>query len=135
MLINWLESYLTEYDGLSELDRTYLLSVREFLREVEMPNIASDKINALSAYRDGYNAIKRLTNSIKGVNESINNPYAHVEAWLENYILGHKKIRDFPVYFGFRYGKDWYYDAPLIDDKCEAIVYVRMMRRTKVLLC
>jgi PD-(D/E)XK nuclease superfamily len=124
-LINWFDSYLKEKTDLSELDRTYLLSVREFLGEIEMPNIAQKEIDALGAYRDGNSAIKRLTTIIKRVNEAINNPYGHVEAWLGNYILGHKKIGEYPAYFGFRYGTDWYYGAPLIANKCEAIVYVK----------
>ena len=124
-LLNWIDSYLKDKDGLSEFDRTYLLSVREFLGEIEMPNIAQKEIDALGAYRDGNNAIKRLTTIIKRVNESIQNPYGHVAGWLGNYILGHKKMLHYPVYFGFRYGTDWYYADRLLDNKCEAIIYVK----------
>lgn len=108
-LWNWVDSYLKEKEDLSEFDRTYLRSVRDFLGEVDMPNIPSKEIDALRVYRDGDNATKKLT----------------------TIILGYKKIRDYPVYFGFRYGTDWYYAAPLIDNKCEVIVYVKDDERDK----
>jgi hypothetical protein len=115
VMVKWIEAYLAQGSGLSGFEANYLLAVRGFLSEVEMPNITREEIEALSLAAE---ATKKLSHIITGFEKS-------VEASSGNYLLGHRMIESYPIYFGFRYGTNWYYHAPLLGNSCEAIVYVR----------
>jgi PD-(D/E)XK nuclease superfamily len=119
LFARWIETYLDQDTGLSEFERNYLRTVCDFFSKVEMPTaITGNEINALGTYGLAYDADKKLSNVIRSFGVS-------VESNIGNYLLGHKMIQLYPIYFGFRYGTKWYYSAPLLDDKCEAIVYVK----------
>jgi hypothetical protein len=57
------------------------------------------------------------------VKDICNKKGASFNDWAGQYVLGYKNKGDFPMYFGFRTGDDWYYNADY--DKPECIVYIK----------
>ncbi|WP_146134553.1 PD-(D/E)XK nuclease family protein [Aphanothece minutissima] len=119
LLAKWIDDCLDQDTGLSGFERNYLRSVSDFFSEVEMPTmITGSEIDALGSYGLAYNADKKLSNVIRSFGVS-------VESSVGNFLLGHRMLQSYPIYFGFRYSANWYFSAPLIGDRCEAIVYVK----------
>lgn len=119
LLARWIDDCLDQDTCLSGFERNYLRSVSDFFAEVEMPTmITENEIDALGSYGLAYTADKKLSNVIRSFGVS-------VESSVGNYLLGYRMFQSYPIYFGFRYSTKWYFSAPLIDDRCEAIVYVK----------
>lgn len=120
LLVKWINNYVDQNQLTEEIERIYLCSVRDFFAEVEMPTtVLLEEINALKTYALARAAERKLSSVIKKLG-------AAVELNVGNYMLGLKMAGSFPpIFFGFRYGTDWYFSAPLLNDMCEGIIYVK----------
>lgn len=97
--------------------RELLTSILEFFKTLEMVPISTDEITALNNY---FEAKGKVTAIVKDICDKKG---ASLEDWAGRYVLGYKNVGEFPIYFGFRTGNDWYYAADY--DKPECIVYVK----------
>ena len=97
--------------------RELLISTLNFFKTLEMTPISTDEITALNNY---FEAKGKVTAIVKDI---CNNKGACLEDWAGRYVLGYKNVEEFPIYFGFRTGNDWYYAADY--DKPECIVYIK----------
>ena len=101
----------------NSLEHNYFSGLSKFLEGLAMPPINIDEINSMKYY---YRAKEKLINVLmeikteKGKIED--NP---------NYMLTARWIGKHLVFSGFRFGTNWYFNAPLLNNEPEIICYAK----------
>lgn len=99
------------------LTKNYFTSLLNFAGELIMQPLNSQEINSLIYFK---NAEKKVVQIIKEIN--VDNSFIEKNP---NYILTNQNINSQSCFLGFRLGRQWYYDEPLIKDLPEIIFYVK----------
>lgn len=115
-LTDWTTQYIS-VPGLPDFERRYFEEFRNFTGELEMKPLSNEELIALGWYKSSLEAYKKIQELASGLGKLESSP---------DYILVRKEqVTGFPVYLGFRLTKDWYFNAPLLDQGGEVVAYVK----------
>lgn len=101
----------------NSLEKNYFNSLINFIKEVTMEPFNLDEIKSLTTFYKARRKMINILNNIKRNDENIEET--------ANYMLCRREINKFICYFGFRYGTDWYYNVPLLNENAEMIIFVK----------
>lgn len=114
-IIEWIKNVSVN----SEFETSYLRYLLSYIEEMEMMPFEGDEIRSLLYYSVSLKKIDSILNGIR------NDSDGQIENSLGNFKLFLRMIKDFPVYIGVRFGKNWYYSDNLLNDSPECLIYIK----------
>lgn len=100
-------------------EHSYFTALWDYCGELEMKPLTNNELNALAAYSSALSGERKLQ-TILGSLDGVATETRHGQ-----YILTRLEKEGLPIYAGFRIGNDWYYREPLLNNRPEAVVYVK----------
>ena len=101
----------------NSLERNYYFGFSKFLEGLALPPLNANEISSMKYY---YRAKEKVTNVLSEVNDEKKKIQEN-----PNYTLIFRKIGNYDFFYGYRFGTEWYYNAPLLNNGPELICYVR----------
>ncbi len=120
-IIRWIKSTTIN----SEFENRYLQYLLPYIEPLEgvweMSILENKEIESLlyvSSYQSCGKKLNFILNKLRKKDDRAieKNP---------NYKLLHRMIKDFPIYIGIRFGTNWYYNAELLNNLPECLIYIK----------
>ena len=117
-LIKWIDEEYVETDS---CEREYLEHLKSYFEAVEMKPFSKDEVQSL-VYFSG--AEKKMMEVVRQLSDDFGTLKKPQPA-KGNFLLGHLSRDNFSMYYGIRYGSEWYFKEPLLENSPELIVYLK----------
>jgi hypothetical protein len=114
-IIEWIQEAKIE----NEIEAAYLQFLMSYIEVLEMKPFDAKEVTSLLYYST---CLQKLEVTLEGLRKESD---GRIENSAGNYKLFLRPMKDFQVYIGVRFGRKWYFNADLLNDLPECVVYIK----------